>query len=537
MGLTAAAAFAQPAAPATPAPTPTAQTVPEDPWARWVREYYKVIKVKKGEEMRVDDTHAYPDPRIKALMEIVREDENFVYLRNLPLEDPRSAGYATWLAHEGREAQLLRENEQSKDLYILPDEKLAVPPPFVDAVVFHEHSEGLPKSGLWQMGFDLADFDHNGLLDLVLPPARKGAPFPWIVLQGKDGWQIWKQAVWPQDISFDYGDVKVADFDGDGNLDIAIANHFKESYILYGDGKGGFTRVAKLPRGNDRITSRAIAVADFNRDGRPDVVQLAELDLDLATNRVQGQGLISIDLNTPNGWTLSPARFPAGIYGDNIVVGDFNGDGAPDILTSSNKAENDAFIFINDGTGQTFTPVRSNAFPSQPYVTAVAAGSLDGRKPEQAILALTQTVRPRRGESYTVHAIFAYRVADAAGRMLATPERRLLYRDQAGDTRHFLCLAVGDLDGDGRPDIVAGRNGGGLLVLMQMPDGQFVEQVPRLDTGDAVPNHIAIQDIDGDGKAELIVNFSDGAKTPGSVRVWKVSRAGAVAAKARAAGT
>jgi hypothetical protein len=156
----------------------------------------------------------------------------------------------------------------------------------------------------------------------------------------------------------------------------------------------------------------------------------------------------------------------------------------------------------------------------------VATGSLDREKPEQAILAVVQTVRPEPGEYYTVHAILAYRIAGRDGRLLPKPERRVLYRDQAGDLAQFRCLAVGDLDGDGRPDIVVGRATGGLLVLMQMPDGSFAEErSPELNVGDASPNHVMIRDLDGDGHVELIAAFSDGKKTtPGSVKVWRVVR-------------
>lgn len=516
----------QPAAVA-PAATPVATPSiggEKDPWEQWVENYHKILKIRKGMEYRVDEKHAYPDPRVKALMEIVGEDEEYVYLRNLPLEDPRSAGHKGWLVHERGEAKSLLREEFFADKYLLENKEVEVPPPFTDRIRFEERSEGLPKEGLWQIGFDLRDFDGDGRLDLVLPPARKGAPHPWILLNKPDGWKIWHEVKWP-DIAFDYGDVKAADFDGDGHLDIAIANHFKQAFAMYGNGTGDFTRHVQLPNANPNVTSRAIAVADFNGDGRPDVVQLAELDVDIATGTQRGSGLVTVDLNLPSGWSVSPAGFPPNLYGDHVTVGDFNADGKPDILVASHKSQNDAYIFLNDGKGAAFAPYRSNSFPWNAYVLGVAAGSLDGKKPQQAVLGLNQAVRPNMGEFFSVHALLAYRLTDKRGKQLPEPERRLLYRDQKGEYNMFRAVAVGDLDGDRRPDIVAVRASGEVLVLLQGADGNFLlQRSPELNLGDASPNSLLIRDLDGDGRAELVANFSDGKSTPGSVRVWKVVR-------------
>ena len=507
----------------------------KDPWDAWVEEYFKVIKVRKEMAKRVDATHAYPDPRIPALMEVVNEDDEYLYLGNLPLEDPKSAGHHPWMLRQAEEARSVLVKDFYADKFLLENLENEVPPPFTDRIGFEERSQGLPKQGLWQMGFDVGDFDGDGRLDLVLSPARKGEAHPWILLNTPDGWKIWNDVKWP-DIQFDYGDVKVADFDGDGNLDIAIAVHFKKAYVMYGNGKGDFTRFAELPWVNANTTSRAMVVADFNGDGRPDIAQLSELDVDMATGTQVDKGLIIVDLNLPSGWKASKAAFPPNLYGDHITAGDFNADGKPDILIASHKATNDSFVFLNKGDGSAFTRYRSNDFPWQPYLLGVAAASLDGKKPQQAIMGITQSVRLQRGEYYRAHAIVAYRLTDRRGKLLKKPERRLIYRDQAGDYNMFRALAVGDLDGDGRPDIVAVRASGEILVLLQASNGSFmVQRAPELNIGDPSPSSVMIHDLDGDGGMELIANFSDGGKTPGSVRVWKVVRKTAAQAPAKPA--
>lgn len=507
-----------------PEPTPAATAAPEvvDPWEQWVREYYKVLAVPKGTEMRLGGNLARPHPRVNAVMEIVYEDEQFVYLRNLPLEDPRSAGHKAWLVRQGREAQQLMREETFSKQYVIASGGPLVPLPFTHRLRFQDRSEGLPSEGLWQMGFALADFNRDGLVDLVLPPARKGEARPRVYLQTDQGWREWSDAQWPEEPSFDYGDVEVADFDGDGNLDIAIACHFKRSYVLYGDGRGSFRRWVELPVANKAITSRALAVADFNRDGRKDIVLLAELDIDLTTSQAITSGLINVIFNTPEGWKLSPATFPRGIYGDHVAVGDFDGNGLPDILAASHKAGNPFYVFLNEDKGQSFKPYVSDAFPAQSFILGVAAGSLDGKKPDQIVMAVYQSLRPKEGEHYFSHALLAYRLADRPGKLLPEPKRTVVYVDQDEPINSFRDVAVGDLDGDGRGDVVGLRANGELLVILQKPDGDFLVEREKPGIPEASPSSVGIYR--AGSKTLLVANFSDNGKAKGGVKVWEVAR-------------
>lgn len=506
---------------ATPVPvaTPPAE---EDPWERWVKRYYEVVAVPKGTEFRLGGNLARPHPRVNATMEIVGEDDHYVYLRNLPLEDPRSAGHKAWLLRQGREVQQQERTDAFKGRYVIAPEPPA-PPRFIRKLAFNPMDEGLPRTGLWQMGFALGDFDRDGVLDLALPPARKGEPHPWIYLQRQEGWRVWEQVRWAEGPAYDYGDVAVADFDGDGNLDLALACHFKPSYVLFGDGKGGFTRWVELPRRNTSVTSRALAVADFNRDGRPDIVTLAELDLDLTTNQAVTSGLVNVALNTPSGWQLSPASFPANLYGDQVAVGDFDGDGSPDILTASHKLGNEFYIFLNDGHGKAFTPYRSDALPVQAFVLGVTAGRLDGGRIDQAVLAVYQSLRPREGEHQFAHALLAYRLAEKPGKLLPTPKRTLIYADQAEPIDAFRDVAVGDVDGDRRQDVVALRASGKVLVLLQLPDGGFALEQTELGIPGASPSSVEV--VPGAGDAVLVANFSDNGQAAGGVKAWRVCKA------------
>lgn len=445
--------------------------------------------------------------RARGLMDlefvVVGEEGDDYLVKYPPPEDPKSVLHRRWLWEQAAEVRGLAREEYMKDKYIITDTPDVIPP-FTDKLIFERRDDGLPKSGRWQMSFDIADMNGDGRLDLVLPPPRGGEAHPFIYLQQPDGtWQPWRDARWPRDAKLDYGTVRVADFDGDGHPDIALASHFSQTRILYGDGKGDFTRVVTLPRANKAISARSLVVADFNKDGRPDVATLAEIDLDLGTNKMQTNGLVNVFLNLPSGWKTVTEGFPTEIQGDWISAADIDRDGWVDLLLTSRKQGVSDLIMRNVGKGERFQAVASNNIPVTSFVFANASAPMDRFKSPDVVLCFEQ-FNPFVKEDPT-QACAIYHFHDAKGRPSLTPRRDVFVKRKVAYD-NFKGVAVGDIDGDRRNDIAVITNNGELRIFLQFPDGKFYEnRSPELKIDNTDLFDVRIADLDGDGKGEVIV--------------------------------
>jgi hypothetical protein len=494
----------------------------EDPvstksWAEMMKDWQTVRPVPKEAIIRIDDKYCYPHGYAAFKVEIVKEDEDTVWIRGLPPEDPNSPLHKMWLQREGEELQRqhVQEllDEHGKVAFYLDFEEEIVPPPFMDSLSFELASSGLPTAGLWQMNFALDDINEDGIDDIVLPPSRKGRPRPWIYLGSSDGtFSQWREVKWSQKVPFDYGGVATADFDGDGHRDVALAIHLKAQYILYGDGSGGFERSERLPSPDPRISSRAPAVADFDGDGRKDLAFIAEIDYDLGSSkRIEDAATVWVVRNLESGWKLDVKGLPRGVIGDNIKTSDLNNDGRPDLLLGSNAANYRGLVFLNSDEGwqgQYSRGVLSNAFHYD-------VGKFSTRRGPPLLYWTFVQFRAVEGENVARTGVIPYHLTE---RGLETPTGPVFFDDNRYNP--VFRIAVGDLNDDGRPDLVVSRKKGGLTIFVQTESGKFYrEQSPELDqTGRAY--HIKIVDVDGDGRNDIMASFAQEDKQAGGIQVW-----------------
>jgi len=207
------------------------------------------------------------------------------------------------------------------------------------------------------------------------------------------------------------------------------------------------------------------------------------------------------------GILLSPVSLPLGARnGRDAAVGDLDGDGAPDVAVAADGAAS-VLVFRQSPAGAFQAPV-ALAVAGEP--TAVAVADLDGDGLSDLVVATT---------------------ADAVSVLIqdaAHPGTFLPKVDLPAGSRP-VAVKVADLDGDGRLDIVVADQGTetapaakGVTVLLQAKApaaaGTFLPAV-GYPTGDDFASDVAVGDLDGDGLPDLAVACSGAPGDPGSIAV------------------
>jgi hypothetical protein len=261
----------------------------------------------------------------------------------------------------------------------------------------------------------------------------------------------------------------VADFNGDGVPDVAVANESSNSVtVLLGTRSGAFEDSGlSLTTGND---PSGIVTLDFNRDGIPDLAVANSGDNTVSFFSGKGDG--SFVLNN----TASVGRGPV-----NMVVADFNRDGLPD-LAVVNRLENTITILLNTGTG--FSPSSTKpATGSNPQGIATGDFNTDGI-PDLVVV---------NDNSNTASVLMGH--GDGT---FAAP---VSFTTATGP----IAVVVGDFNGDGHDDLaIASSNSETLSVYVGNGAGQFTSSA-SLPTENN-PSAIAIGDFNGDGKQDLVVS-------------------------------
>ena len=384
------------------------------------------------------------------------------------------------------------------------------------ALAFVAFNQGLPTSGQWREGFRIADMNEDGHPDIVHGARRGTATMPSIFLgDGKGGWTRWKELKLPE-LAYDYGDVEVADFNRDGHPDLALAMHYAGIQVLLGDGRGGFTNASTgLEFGKEAtFTARALRAIDWNGDGLPDLVALSEGPrLNPAIKAVTG-AFVFLNQGT-KGWKRMEPGLSRGNFSDSLTVGDFDGDGHNDFATGSMVMGRTDLVNLWRPMGA--TPVIVD-IPSQiHYVQAVAAGDFDSDGKDD--LAVAYLGMDMSNESW--YSELDVYFARAGGKW----ERRMLSKQPNRDVA--VALRGGHLRSKSALDLVALTTGGDTLVYLGDGHGKLA-----LDTG-AIPNyghcrgaHVELADLDGDGRDEIVASFSDephleGCRSGGGITAWK----------------
>jgi hypothetical protein len=522
-----------------PAAEPAPKTVPADPKeggtqppdGKWLvdkdgRQYFINKLAKAGlHTLRLGPTKVRTPWGID--IDVVKEDDQFFYYKVYRL----GKGTGPLAVPQGPTPEELKKIRESYQVEV----------PESQRVKFASFGEGLPDGGQWRDGFDVADMNGDGHLDIVHAAARKTLTPPVIFLgDGKGHWRRWSEAKYPR-LNWDYGDAAVGDFNGDGHPDIALGVHLRGLMALQNDGKGGFIDIGKgldfhVP-GNGReegFSSRTLAVADWNGDGRPDIIASGEgprlnlmgRDQARPTEKTEAYGVV-IYLNQGDGTWLRKDQGTSSreIFSDTLTVGDFNGDHRKDFATGTSVQGRKGLVNLGRADGGWDTVdvpgVRNGA-----YVRSVDAVDLNGDGRDDLVVGYMAY----EGAAWHsgIDVFYSQKDGTWQRRGLVALEKRL----------EISALGHGDLDGDGKIDLVALTGDGDTWVFLGDGKGFFSREtaagIPAFP-GACPGYHVRLVDLDGDGKDEIVADFAgeaspmfdpDRCPSGGGIRAWHLAPAG-----------
>lgn len=372
------------------------------------------------------------------------------------------------------------------------------------------------------------DFNEDGKPDLAV--ANAGSADVSVLAGNGDG-------TFQPSVQFEVGDgpssIAIADFTGDGSLDVVTANRDSQTLtVLGGTGTGSFARILDFP--DFGYVLYQVIAADLNRDGKPD---LAFVDADTYYQRGYINALLNIGHCTTNCGTIAaPTAFSAGTAPESIATADFNRDGRLDVVTANNGSDT---ISISTGNGDgTLAAPASRAAGSAPHAVAAADVSNDGRVDLIVVSAGANAVGGLLGDGIAAilpgngDATFQSAVNYTVGidpRSVAVADfnrdgrQDLVVANRGSNTVSILSgqgaggfaaatshavasqpssVVVADLNRDGKTDLaVAASAANAISIALGRGDGTF-GAATNIGTG-TTPSSVVAADFDGDGIPDL----------------------------------
>ncbi len=286
-------------------------------------------------------------------------------------------------------------------------------------------------------------------------------------------------------------DFAFGDFDGDSRTDVLVAEHDQPRFFLFrGTAAGSFEPAADSPFIVDaKPHLHTIAACDFDGDGHLDVITDSWPESRLVLVAGRGDGTFA----TP-GRKIEVPRVPI----HNLRVADMNGDGIADIVTPAHDTEA-VSVRLGDGKG-TFRSAPGSPYASFGGFSRVALGDLD----RDGDIDVAEVHRSDLSTEYKEDGLSILsndgtgRLAHAAG----SPFRKL--PEGSG------IVAIGDVDGDGWPDVVTLSDRSRTVAIFHGGRDGFVPAGTSVVGGR--PAGLAVGDLDGDGRAEVLFTDREAAR-------------------------
>jgi len=248
------------------------------------------------------------------------------------------------------------------------------------------------------------------------------------------------------------------------------------------------------------LYAESVAITDVNGDGNPDLVVANQCVKSINNKCAQGlvSGSVSVLLGNGDGTFLPAVSYGSGgIHTLSVVVADVSSDGKPDLLVTNRNCLTGCSggivsVLLNNGNGTFRRAVTYSSGQRDAWSIAVADVNRDG---------MPDVVVSNGDESF---------VSVLLGNGDGTFQPAMSYASGEGGT---FSVVAADVNGDGALDVLVtkssgGNNGNGsVAVLLGNGNGTF-QPVVQFDSGGFSPNSpnaLAVRDVNGDGKLDLVV--------------------------------
>jgi 6-phosphogluconolactonase (cycloisomerase 2 family) len=291
--------------------------------------------------------------------------------------------------------------------------------------------------------------------------------------------------------------IAISDVDGDGKPDLVVTNEASNTVSIFRNtsSSGSITTSSFVPK-VDFTTGTVpicVAIADLDCDGKPDLI--------VANNMSNS---VSIFRNTSTTGSITASSFASkvdlamtGEYPIRVVISDIDEDGKPDIV-------------VEDFSSKTFSVCKNicssgtiSFAPKVDFTTGVdpkdiALGDIDGDgKPDVVVTNVNDNT------------VSVFRNTSVSGSITVNsfaPGIRFITGNNPNN------VAIGDIDGDGKPDLVIANVFGYTVSVLKntsvsgsITTSSFASKVDIATSPGSTPYYIAIGDVDGDGKPDLVV--------------------------------